>query len=127
MEKYDNILEYYEECEFSVKRIKNMRFRKYLARICGADSIYGYQRKFLRYDSVDADYGNIYYSYGDLQEGVYETCVRYYRPGEETPAFADRKICIIFDGVASSYAYGTLNRRTVLKYVDDIRNGTFVM
>ncbi len=125
METYDNSLWLYDECEFSIKRIENMRFRKYLARICGEDAVFGLRRKFLRYHDVNVDRRNACYLYGDLPDGVYETSVRYYHPHENIPAAVDRKICIIFDGDSFNYPYGAFDRHTVLEYVDSIRNRTF--
>ena len=125
MEEYDNLLEFYDEGEFTVKRIRDMRYRKYLARICGEDPVFGFRRKFLRYRSADIGSRNARYLYGDLPEGVYETSVRYYRPDEKKPVSVDRKICLLYNGDFYNYPYEALDRRTVLEYVDDIRDGTF--
>ena len=125
MEAFDNLLEIYDECEFSVKRVKDMRFKKYLARICGEDSVFGYRRKFIRYHDSFTQHGNVLYRYGDLPDGVYETSVKYFREGDEKPTDVDRKICLIVDGDFYNYPYKALDHSTVLEYVSSIRDGTF--
>ena len=99
---FENGLDIYAtHSELNVRRVPGVKYKKYLAKIVGAHPTYGLSREFLRYKKRTSDHDHIYYNYGHLPDGVYETSVRYYPHGNTTddPLEVVRKICVVSHGV----------------------------
>lgn len=127
MEKYDNRADYCcDTCEFNVLRHRHFKFRKYMARICGSDPVYGLRRSFLRYTEKYVSYEYVYYNYGKLSDGVYETSVKYYDKKDETfPVCVVKKYMILYGEDYWNFTDKELDRKTILRMVEDIKSRCF--
>lgn len=125
MYENDNELEIYDSCEFSIRSLKNTRFKKYLAKISGEDPFFGLARHFLSYQSVTRGGGNVRYKYGKVPDGVYETSVKYFDKDSNQPFITDRKLCLIWDGSCFNYNYSRFNKQEILGFVDAFASGGF--
>lgn len=115
---YDNSMELWENCEFNVKKLPNMRFKKYTARICGPDETYGLKRKFLWYTDCTNAFSRVFYNYGVLEDGLYETNVRYYNADDKecvSPVLSDRRYTLIWDGLYIIFNSKDLSRDEILR------------
>ena len=125
MDEFDNRFDLYESGEFNVLKIRGRTFKKYLARIVGEHEVFGLDRRFLSYDRTANGWESVHYTYEDICDGVYETSVRYFEKGNLEPLLIDRKICVVVDGDTFNYRYGVLDRKTILRLVKLIQDGSF--
>ena len=105
----------------------SLRCRKYLAKITGYDSKFGMAREFLRYRLVCVCRYVVRYNYGDIQGGVCEASVKYFREDAQTPACIDRKLCIVCDGDCYNFEFHRFDYAAILKMNREIRRGTFAV
>ena len=115
--------------ELNVRRISGVKYKKYLAKIVGAHPTYGLSREFLRYKKRTSDHDHIYYNYGYLPDGVYETSVRYYPHGNTTddPLEVVRKICVVSHGDYLSRWYSDMEKPSVLDLVQKVCSGDYTI
>lgn len=127
MEENKSWVDYCEEFCLLIAS-KAFRFRKYMARICGKDDVYGLERQFLRFETQERAWGAVIYNYGELPYGVYEASVKYYSNiNDDSLFFRERNIVILYDDDYLLIPYGAMTQANILETVDAIRCGTYVM
>ena len=122
---YSNEIEIYDTCEFTIKKQKNTRFKKYVAKINGTDPVFGLRRHFLRYAKATSEWGHVRYEYGDVPDGVYETSVKYFRKDADQPFLTDRKLCLVWEGDCFNYDYSRFSKKEILGFVNAFASGSF--
>lgn len=121
MKPEDSCIYYVDVCDFAVAIVHPYRFKKYIAKICGSDDVYGFARRFLRFTDRTVRNSHVTYSYGELPDGVYEASVKYYNPHESgTTIFRDRKILIVYREESTIIPYDSISKKEVLSIAQSI-------
>lgn len=127
MERNESWVDYCEDCSLMITTTA-FRFRKYMARICGEDDVYGLKRKFLRFEVQEVAWGTIIYNYGALKNGVYEASVKYYNGINDDSLFLrDRNIVILYDDDYRMIPFNSVPKTTILEIVAAIECGAYVL
>lgn len=86
-----------EEYSIFVPHVPNTFAYPYIARIVGEDPVYRFKRVFLRFDWPDSSPNGRWY-YIDLEDGVYECCIRRFDAHTKEVIEREFEWFILFDG-----------------------------
>lgn len=126
MKPEDSGVCYVDVCDLTVAIVLPYRFSKYVAQINGADTVYGYARRFLRFEERFDWRTFVVYAYGELADGVYEISVKYYNPNDkEDILYRRRSILIVCNEESLIVPYDSISKESVLFIVDAIKCGQY--
>lgn len=126
MKPEDSGVCYVDVCDLTVAIVLSYRFSKYVAQINGADTVYGYARRFLRFEERFDWRTFVVYAYGELADGVYEISVKYYNPNDkEDILYRRRSILIVCNEESLIVPYDSISKESVLFIVDAIKCGQY--